>query len=359
MRHSYHHPLWLWSIFILLWSLATTAHAQLTPDEDFAARCAAAGVIRCYPFDNETTDMVRGVSLGPDAYGVYRAGLDPDIKTSGAGSLRFVLPPPPHAGANIAGQWTGTYLNPVLVQTFGQNSTFYVQYRVRWSPEMMTNTWASSWKISIIHSTIQSCGPIEWTIGRYYATAMIAPNTHCGGKGPLTDTVTGLWQDPKIRVEPYYNLQQGDYICKYTWAGDPNRCFFAHPNEWTTFYHEFHIGTWGVRNSQVKMYIQREGDSGYKKIIDVPDYAFDCATAPCNVAPGIYQGFNTVKFTPFMTGLPTTSGLPGVTSYVWYDELIVSTQPIAAPAARPASAGPLIPRKRVGGGGGTGGGRTQ
>jgi len=306
----------------------------VTADQDFAARCAAAGVVKCVGFDNITTDIVRGVNLSPDAFGVYRGGLDTTTKASGLGSLGFTLPPPPHAGANIAGQWTGANYKPVFGRTFSEHSTFYVQYRVRFSPEMFSNSWSSTWKVAVMHYSDQSCANLEWTIGRYYGSGMVAPYTHCGGKGPLTDTVTGKWQDPKLRVPPYFNMQQGDYVCNYTDAGkNPVKCFTMTPNQWITFYYEFHLGTWGLRNSQVKMFVQEENHPGYKKVIDVPDYAFDCNTNPCSQSPGKQQGFNTIKFTPYMTGLPRTSGKVGVTSHVWYDELIVSTLPIAAPSA--------------------------
>lgn len=322
------------AVFLSLLPTLAVAH---TADQDFALRCGAPGVIKCNGFDNETTDIVRGHGLSPDGAGVYRAGLDTMVKSSGAGSLGFVLPPPPHAGANIAGQWTGDNNKPVFGQTFSENSTFYVQYRVRYSPEMFTNHWNSTWKVAVMHWQDQSCANLEWTVGRYYGSGMLAPYTHCGGKGPLTDVTTGLWQDPKLRNPPYFNMQQGDYICNYLDAGktpqDPTKCFALHANEWTTIYYAFHIGTWGVRNSSVQMYVQRDGAEGYEKIIDVPNYAFDCNTQPCSVLPGKGQGFNTIKFTPYMTGLSPSSGDPGVVSKVWYDELIVSTLPIAAPSS--------------------------
>ena len=40
------------------------------------------------------------------------------------------------------------------------------------------------------------------------------------------------------------------------------------------------------------------------------------------------QGYNNITLTPYMTGLSTAAPAD---AFVWYDELIVSTQPIPAP----------------------------
>src|SRR3989344_4660568 len=83
----------------------TQTSGGTSADADFQARCSAAGVVKCWSFDNTTTEIVQGINLFPDSSGVYRGGLDTSIKTSGSGSLRFTVPPPPHARANIAGKW--------------------------------------------------------------------------------------------------------------------------------------------------------------------------------------------------------------------------------------------------------------
>ena len=102
----------------LLGALATTVNAA-TAEEDFASRCNAAGVVKCIGFDNTTADIVRGQNLHADGAGTYRAGLDTAQKTSGGGSLRFDLPPPPHAGGNIAGSWS-PISNNALGRMFGR-----------------------------------------------------------------------------------------------------------------------------------------------------------------------------------------------------------------------------------------------
>jgi hypothetical protein len=78
----------------------------------------------------------------------------------------------------------------------------------------------------------------------------------------------------------------------------------------------------------------REKDTAYKQIVNIHDYMFNCNTAPCDKSPGKDAGFNNLYISPYMTGLDPNAGLPGVTSYMWVDELIISTQPIAPPTLK-------------------------
>jgi hypothetical protein len=328
------------SITLCVIGFPFSIHAK-TPDEDFAERCHAPGVVTCIGFDNTSTDIVKNKNLSPDGLGVFRGGLDTEVKASGAGSLVFALPPPPHAGANIAGAWTGPSSAPALGQTFSQNSTFYLQYRVRFSPEIMTNTWPAnnSWKVAVLFYSSFGCAPLDLVMGNLYRTGIVAANTDCGSFGLVADPATGK---AKRLASPPLLMQQGDYNCAYG-NYNPTDCFYLVPNEWLTFYYRVSLGTWGQPNSIVQIWVQREGQAGYKQIVNISDYKFDCDTAPCDQSPGKDQGFNNIEFTPYMTGLDPNAGLPGVTSKVWYDEMIVSTQPIAAPTFTPTVTSAAVP----------------
>jgi len=162
------------SLTVLALGVPFSVHAR-TPEEDFTARCTAPGVVKCNGFDNTSSDIVQKQNLFPDGLGVFRGGLDPDQKASGAGSLRFALPPPPHAGANIAGSWMGPQSAPAFGRTFSQRSTFYLQFRLRLSPEMLTNSWpaSNSYKIiNMFHNGV-SYGPIELTTINRYRTGLV------------------------------------------------------------------------------------------------------------------------------------------------------------------------------------------
>lgn len=313
----------IYVVLILCGMAATPLHAQTT-DQDFNARCTAPGVIECVAFDNTTSDVARGVNTHPDGAGTYRALLDTTMKASGAGSLRFDLPPPPHSGANIAGSWSPTS-DAGLGGTFGQNSTFYVQFRQRFSPEMLNNTWNSSWKTVIFHANQTTCGSLELATHNYSSTNLVNMYTDCGSRH-MYSTLDGSRHTESTPLL----LQQGDYKCQYG-AMSASTCFYFTANEWLTFYYKIKIGTWDQPNSMIEAWVAREGSSTYKQFIRVPNMALSCNIDPCSAAPGRDQGYNNLTFTPYMTGLGTNSGRAGVTARMWIDELIVSTQAIAAP----------------------------
>lgn len=315
----------------------TTAASASTPpptggtvsaDADYAARCAAAGVIKCVGFDNTTADIVRNVNLWPDGNGTFRAGLDTSVRTSGAGSLRFDLPPPPHAGANIAGSWA-VQSGSLFGQVFSENSTFYIQFRQRFSPEMVTpSSWPNTnWKTVIFHYNNQTCGSIELTTSNYYGDPLAQMDTQCGDKHMFT-TLNGA----SYTETPPLLQQQGDFMqCAYG-ATNATNCFFFPANEWVTMYYKIHVGTWDQPNSTVEAFVARAGSTTYKQWIKVPNFPLSCDTDPCTASPGKQQGYNNLTFTPYMTGLATTVG-PSTTAHMWIDELIVSSQPIVAPMA--------------------------
>lgn len=308
------------------------ANVAVANDADFAARCNGPGVVKCVGFDNTTTDIVRGQNLHPDGAGNFRAGLDSTTRASGAGSLRFDLPPPPHAGANIAGRWS-PQSNDGLGRLFGQNSVFYVQFRQRFSPEFITNTWDSAWKTVIFHYQQATCASLELTTQRYYSYNIPHMYTNCGP----THMFTSL-DGTRYNEDPPLLLQQGDYRCEY---GNINTstCFNFVANEWLTFYYKITIGTWDQPNSTVEAWVARQGQ-GYRQFIRVPGMPLSCNADSCTTSPGRDQGYNNITLLPYMTQLSTNSGRAGVTSSVWYDELIVSTQPIPAPATGPLPQSP-------------------
>jgi hypothetical protein len=316
-----------WAAFVVAGVVSAPLAAQTTNDQDFQSRCSGAGVLTCIGFDNTTTDIVRGQNTHADGAGTYRAGLDTANKASGAGSLRFTLPPPPHSGANIAGSWSPLN-NNALGRLFGQNSTFYVQLRQRFSPEMLNNTWDSSWKTVLFHYNQQTCGSLELTTHNFNSTNLATMYTNCGSMH-MYSTLDGTSHTESTPLL----LQQGDYKCQYGQTSSAT-CFYFPSNEWLTFYWKITIGTWDTANSTVEAWVAREGQP-YKQFIRVPKMRLSCNTDPCSASPGRDQGYNNITLTPYMTGLSSNSGRSGVTAYTWFDELIVSTQPIPAPNSGP------------------------
>ena len=320
-------------LLALLTTLLSFAFTESVAD-DFAFRCTGPGVVKCVGFDDTTTDIVQGRNLYPDGNGVYRGSLDTVTKASGSGALRFDLPPPPHAGQNIAGGWM-PQSNDGLGRLFGQNSTFYVQFRQRFSPEMLSNNWNGYWKTVIFHHNQKSCGSIELATQRHYGNPMVTMYTDCGGRNFFT-----ALDGSRLTNSPPLLLHQGDYRCEYG-SINSNDCFFISTNEWLTFYYKVTVGTWDQPNSMVEAWVAREGSSQYRQFIRVPNLSLSCNASSCTTSPGRDEGYNNITFTPYMTGLPSNSGRAGVTSSVWYDELIVSTQPIPAPVSGPSPRAPV------------------
>ena len=292
---------------------------------DFSTRCSAAGVVSCRGFDNTTTDIVRSVNLWPGDGGFWGGSLDTSTFASGTGALKFTLPAG-RATSDISGYWNGS-----MGASFGENSTFYIQFQQRLSPEMVSNlpAWksgtATSWKTVLFHRTGSTCGQIEITTVPYiYSNTPAATMyTGCGERGFYTDA-SGAYSDSG----PY--LQQGTsptsgYKCDFNnivaGTGNGTGCFIFQTNKWMTFYYKIHIGTYGATNSSIEAWVALDGGA-YKQFVNVQNFSL------LKDGPAPADKYNEITFTPYMTNL---SSAASSNAYVWYDDLIVSTQPIAAP----------------------------
>jgi hypothetical protein len=281
--------------------------AVSTDLQDFATRCKAAGVLICEGFD-VPEEFAAAKWPGPGVYPAYdkiaRGTLDPKIKASGRGSLRFEIPT--HSGANGAGYW-----RQPLEHNFGAGSTFYVQFRQRFSKEMLENKWGkTAWKQVIFHNAEETCGPVELTTVNYYSNGFPIMYSDCGQVSLYTNG-----------GNPPTKLEQGDFNC---WYGQYNKkdCFFYPAEQWVTFYYQVSIGHWGKPDSTINAWVALDGQT-YKQWIQMSKFTLK------NPHPG--NDYDTVTLLPYMTGKDGSIDHP--TAYTWYDELIVSQQPIAPPTA--------------------------
>ena len=274
--------------------------------EDFERRCQAPGVLLCKGFDSPS-DFVRAVWPASGPYpawdGAMRGTLDTQVKASGNGSLRFEIPS--YSGPNTAG-----YCRQAMGRSFGEGATFYVQFRQRFSPEMLTNQWGgtTTWKQTIFHNARATCADVELATGNYYRAGFPVMNTDCGARGLSTNN----------GIPPYLH-QQGDYNCPYG-STSPAHCFFYPANQWVTFYYQVSIGHWGRPDSTIKAWVALPGKP-YKQWINMTNFVLN------NSAPG--NDYDTVTLLPYMTGKDLKI-YGGPTAYTWYEELIISTRPIAA-----------------------------
>jgi hypothetical protein len=208
-----------------------------------------------------------------------------------------------------------------------------------------SNGWdtSSTWKQAIFHSASATCAGIEITTNhRNYTTAEI-PNlyTSCGSVGMTTNPTTNLWTNTTPQAQ-----QQGDYLnlCNYP---DWTNCWHYTANEWITFTYHVHVGDWAASprssNSVVEVWVSRPSLNGGspKKIIDIHDMPLSCNN-DCSATSK--EGYNNITLTPYMTQMSKSAPAD---AYIWYDELIVSTQPIATPGATAPLTPPAAPSSLI------------
>jgi hypothetical protein len=288
--------------------------AEPLPSADFEARCAGPGVLVCRGFDS--ADELERISLesetGAEADGdgtMDHIGIDTAEKTSGAGSLRFEIVG--RTGANHSGAF-----RQLMGRAFGPGTTFYAQFRLRLSRTFIETEWdevvSSAPKIVIFHHSSATCNDVEWTqVMSGWYSHIASMYTHCGMYAPGGPGDGTQW------------FQQGDYDCRYgaDYAGDP-QCLKYTPDSWMTFYFSATLGEWGTPTTHLRAWIA-EGGGAYRQWID--DSAFTFYAEGDSVA-----GFDSVYLTTYMTRKDETADHD--TAYAWYDELIVSSEPIAPPA---------------------------
>ncbi len=291
-------------------------------DQSFTARCAGAGVVLCEGFDSAAKFAPANypnAGVYPADDGVQRVTFDSTTKASGAGSAKFAIDANSPTGAQVSGYW----MQPIG-KSFGANSTFYVQYRFRMDTAMATTNWedvamgGSSPKISIFHNAQATCASEELTTNNREGTSMAMMYTDCGSRGLFVAPGTTNWSDSV----PPYEFQNGYYFCEYPAVPhSPGGCFTMPANDWMTFYFRVSLGDWGQPNSTIIMWVAADGQP-LQKLVDVENMAMN--------QDGTNE-YDTVTLLNYMTdfGQMQTPTNPAATS--WYDDLIVSTAPIAAP----------------------------
>lgn len=303
-------------------AVTATTFTASTSSGDFQTRCTATGVLVCMGWDS-ASDVVPAVwpnsGIYPGDGGIFHGGFDTNIKASGAGSLRLdVLS---NGSSNAAGDWRQKF-----GQEFGENSTFYIQFRQRFSLEMINIDWyglmGTSWKQNIIYNMgAPSCVDFSLVTAQHYNSGLPIMYTECGNRG--------LWTNSGI---PPYLLQQGDFNCPYGGESSTTNCFHYVANEWLTFYYRVSIGTWNTANSTIEAWVGRDGQP-LKKFVSMPNFRI--------ANSGTAIPYNAISLNAYMTAKDTSVAHP--TASTWFDELIVSTQPIAAPGGIASSNPPPAP----------------
>jgi len=308
-------------------SSPTSISGVVTPEQDFQARCRAPGVVKCVGWD-DPSDFIpasggKGYADGlyPASDGTYQGTMDSAVKTSGAGSLRFTIRP--NARANWTGYWRANFGPLDDLTKFGPHTTLYLQFRFRLDPEMLNFDWSkvgdTGWKMFIAYGPIPgpSCTGAQFVQENSYQWNIATGYTSCGSPALYTN-----------HGKPPMFIEQGDYNCPYRssvpFVKNLN-CFAFLANTWMTEYWVVEIGDFGQPNTHFTAYIATEGQP-LKRFIDLPNFTF-------NAGANAGDALETILLGPYMSGANGTKISP--TAYMWFDELIISTKPIAAPSVRP------------------------
>lgn len=282
---------------------------------DFEARCHAPGVIKCVGFDS-TADVTPNVNIFPDGGGVFRYSLDKEIRASGQSSLRFVVPAT--APQNTSGRYDdslgGSFGPPGSAAANG--TTFYVQFRERMdSAFVRLNTDGEGWKQFGVHGGKTTCQAVGIVFQNIFWRGFPQGFTNCGSQG--------------LSVGPPGKefFEQGDYNCRY---GNPNPkdCALYKANQWVTYTFRFTIDKWdppgtsvGSGSNTIQAWIGYEGGA-MRQFMDLRNFPLNYQDSPRDS----YTSVTLFNYDSRRTMLHSYTE-----ANCWYDELIVSTNPILGP----------------------------
>lgn len=266
----------------------------------FEQRCADPAVVKCVGFDDP--GEVEPFVDPPYGKTEKRGRLVTDIKASGAGSLRFEIPS--NTPSDTSGSYRRDFSDDLSVQ-FGEGEEFFVQWRQRFSPELLRTRYrgGGGWKQAIIGEgdrpgvTVHSCTQLE----------IVTQNTDQRGFAQLYHSCGG--KDDKYE------------------ALDSVRAISYRPNQWMTFQVQVKIGHWYRndrryhRDSTVRLWVAEEGGTS-KLAVDQAKYDL----ANTNRA----ARYGKIWLLPYHSRKDPSESHPA--AYTWYDELVISRSRIADPA---------------------------
>lgn len=333
-------------------TLRVTAAGGTSPDADWVARSTGPGVVRAIRFDTETEVTQY---LYPEPRAQY-ASWDTSVKASGNGSLRFEIPP--LSPANTSGQWRINFSDDLQTQ-FGENQEFYIQWRQRFDSYLIDHKYQllqglGGWKQAIIGQgdgvalqpgyepwdgwpEVNSCTEMHLVVQNFWQQRFPSMYHGCWVYEQLEDYLPAI---------PDYTHQNAMQNCLH--YGDKSGCFYYYPNEWMTFQVHVKLGPWspsardantgtyraGFTDSTVEFWVAREGEPAVLVhretglVLRRGNYSDDWYNSA-------HDGrYGKLWLLPYHTYKDPTEN--HLTSYTWYDEVIISTQRIPDPGVTAA-----------------------
>jgi len=361
-----------------------TGLADTPADNDFAARAGAPGVVRALGFDSrdEWLDHVFDRSnCNPD----YKPGCrsnawDRDVKASGAGSVRFDILS--NSASGSAGQLAVNFTEDYSRQ-FGANGEFWLQWRQRFDRYMIEHDYrersgsGGEWKQVIIAQGDRRRADGSVLVANACSEAQIVVVNSWARRYPSAYIECGRYEgfDLKLpsRAITHQNQRvdgRGRHTCTHH-GGEPvtEGCLGYHPDEWMTFMVHVKMGPEGdakssasgrvqrgLVDSTYELYVARDGEplqlAHRQEGLVIPRGQHWDATRgkdPDAVDDPGYRGgwnardghpraeFGKVWLLPYHTDKDKSEVHEKAST--WYDELIISTQPIAAPGGAAGEAG--------------------
>jgi len=273
--------------------------------------------------------------------------LDGEIKASGTGALKFVIPA--RSGAGDAGYCQIDFTPDNSVQ-FGEGDTFFVQFRVRLSCTLLFTDCDPT---SAGYEKERRVYRAKGKGGTSFKVSIINAGDHPGLQYP----VKSCTEQHLVLVQGRNGIVAGYHSCDWydghqekigeargsaIWDRQPKKpgdaggpcvigankaspdCVLWPADEWVTVTQQVTIGKWVTdlndpsRSSNVRIWIQRKGE----KPVLVIDYDRNLE-APAKP----FMKYGKIWLLPYMTDKDPLEDHPE--AYMWFDELIVSREPIA------------------------------
>ena len=336
---------------------------------DFTTRCI--GALFCNGFDSVG-------DLGGDGWGNARGRgpsdgtvncganncptIDTAVKVSGAGAMKFTIPPG-SSGAAAGSYWANPSADFSI--RFGANQTYYVQFRQRVTASYFPTILTGNSKIHWVSSTpdLPGCSPSNTS--NCFASCSENELVNQNNYGVAADSLPRWYNGcPGANtfefLEPVtpgqYKLQNArtGLGCTYDNVNAGNRfppkgnCFPYYPDQWVTYSYKIALGSLGTGtvggrcydagnpgsitpnlqncyyNSQIQMRMGLDG----QPLEEVVNWTLP-VIAKDQLNPTELK-YGKVWFSPYTATATIPSG-----AAMWFDELIISQQPIADPGGSP------------------------